>query len=171
LSYISGFNTYERNTGQRHPLSLGTKYFKCEDAHDPLTHRSMLWMGTLYVGTPPVEYTVDLDTGSSDIFLPGETCDRTCEGHTHPLQVLPPALGKHSLLNMVTGPPSPDNNSLTLSLLPISRPPTRLSALLIDTAQASILQNYWQTVLWEWVSRVSADTMPFRSSRASSLRV
>jgi cathepsin D len=27
-------------------------------------------------------YTVDFDTGSSDLFLPASTCDSTCKGHT-----------------------------------------------------------------------------------------
>jgi cathepsin D len=38
--------------------------------------------GTISVGTPPVEYTVDFDTGSSDLFLPAKDCDSTCSGHT-----------------------------------------------------------------------------------------
>jgi cathepsin D len=86
LSYskiLRGFNTYERNSGQRHPLSVGIKDFKREVAHEPLNDESnALWMGKISVGTPPVEYTVDFDTGSSDLFLPGKNCKRTCNGHT-----------------------------------------------------------------------------------------
>ena len=56
---------------------------KREVAQDPLTdEHSQLWMGTISVGTPPVQYTVDFDTGSSDLFLPGKNCDSTCSGHT-----------------------------------------------------------------------------------------
>jgi len=40
-----------------------------------------LWHGTISVGTPPVDYTVDFDTGSSDLFLPGPNCTKNCDGH------------------------------------------------------------------------------------------
>ena len=43
------------------------------------THSSL---GTISVGTPPVKYTVDFDTGSSDLFLPAKKCDSTCANHT-----------------------------------------------------------------------------------------
>jgi cathepsin D len=86
LSYskiLRGFGTYQRNTGQPHPLSLGIKDLKRAVAEDPLTdEQSQLWIGAISVGTPPVQYTVDFDTGSSDLFLPGENCDSTCSGHT-----------------------------------------------------------------------------------------
>jgi len=80
---IRGFKTYELNSGQRHPLSLGITDFKRAVAEDPLTdEQSQLWIGSISVGTPPVQYTVDFDTGSSDLFLPGPNCDSTCSGHT-----------------------------------------------------------------------------------------
>lgn len=80
---LRGFHTYERNAGQRHPLSLGIENLKREVGHDALTdEQSQLWIGTISVGTPAVEYTVDFDTGSSDLFLPGKDCDSTCSGHT-----------------------------------------------------------------------------------------
>jgi cathepsin D len=86
LSYskiVRGFNAYERNTGQRHPSSLGIKNFKRGVAHDPLTNdqSSQLVYGDMSVGTPPVEYSVNFDTGSSDLYLPGETCG-SCGDHT-----------------------------------------------------------------------------------------
>jgi len=80
---LRGFKIYERNSGQRHPLSRGIKGFKRSVAEDPLTdENSQLWIGTISVGTPPINYTVDFDTGSSDLFLPGKNCDTTCNGHT-----------------------------------------------------------------------------------------
>jgi hypothetical protein len=49
----------------------------------PLNSQSnVLWWGNISVGTPPVQYTVDFDTGSSDFFLPAKNCDTSCEGHT-----------------------------------------------------------------------------------------
>ncbi|KAJ7592923.1 acid protease [Mycena floridula] len=50
---------------------------------DPLVDEGgELWQGTISVGTPPVEYTVDFDTGSSDLFLPSVNCTKHCKGHT-----------------------------------------------------------------------------------------
>ncbi|KIJ14864.1 hypothetical protein PAXINDRAFT_134519, partial [Paxillus involutus ATCC 200175] len=49
---------------------------------DALTDaNSQLWYGTISVGTPANTYTVDFDTGSSDLFLPGPNCGSTCSGH------------------------------------------------------------------------------------------
>ncbi|KAL0947626.1 hypothetical protein HGRIS_013714 [Hohenbuehelia grisea] len=50
---------------------------------DPLDNdRGVMWFGKVSVGTPPVEYTVDFDTGSSDFFLPGADCNLNCDSHT-----------------------------------------------------------------------------------------
>ncbi|KAJ7577893.1 acid protease [Mycena floridula] len=40
-----------------------------------------LWHGSIQVGTPPVAFTVDFDSGSADLFLPGPDCGSTCDGH------------------------------------------------------------------------------------------
>ncbi|TFY82104.1 hypothetical protein EWM64_g1904 [Hericium alpestre] len=78
-----GFAAYERNTGKPHSLSAGTKSAKRATGSDPLTDdESQLWFGTISVGTPPKDYTVDFDTGSSDLFLPSPSCTRNCQGHT-----------------------------------------------------------------------------------------
>jgi cathepsin D len=86
LSYskiLRGFENYERNTDQRHPFSVGLKDFKRIVGKLPLTvHLRQMWSGSIFVGTPPVQYTVDIDTGSSDLILPAENCDSTCSGHT-----------------------------------------------------------------------------------------
>ncbi|KAF9219165.1 acid protease [Gyrodon lividus] len=78
-----GFDNFEKNTNAPHPsavkgirkrasggLSLG--FF----ANHPIT-----WFSTISIGTPPRLYTVEFDTGSSDLVLPGINCDDSCEGH------------------------------------------------------------------------------------------
>jgi len=77
-----GFDAYERNTGKAHPLA-SKRISKRKSASDSLTDDdSQLWYGEISVGTPATTYTVDFDTGSSDLFLPGPDCSESCSGHT-----------------------------------------------------------------------------------------
>ncbi|PVF96166.1 acid protease [Serendipita vermifera] len=81
---LLGFDNYECNTGQQHPLAppKGATSRKRAVGNEPLTTDSgTIWYGPISVGTPPVEYTVDFDTGSSDLFLPSVNCDQNCSGH------------------------------------------------------------------------------------------
>ncbi|KAH8997791.1 acid protease [Lactarius hatsudake] len=78
-----GFEAFERNTGAAHPSASQLKRSTKRGKGDPLTDdNAQLWYGSITVGTPAVTYTVDFDTGSSDLFLPGSDCDSTCSGHT-----------------------------------------------------------------------------------------
>ncbi|KAG7445898.1 acid protease [Guyanagaster necrorhizus] len=77
-----GFAAYKKNTGKVHPSN--TKHItRRSTGADALQDDSqVLWQGTVQVGTPAVNFTVDFDTGSSDFFLPGPDCDSSCDGHT-----------------------------------------------------------------------------------------
>ncbi|KAI9453012.1 acid protease [Lactarius psammicola] len=78
-----GFEAFERNTGAAHPDAPQMKRSTKRGNGDPLTAYGVeLWYGSITVGTPPVTYTVDFDTGSGDMFLPASNCDSTCSGHT-----------------------------------------------------------------------------------------
>ncbi|KAF9221231.1 acid protease [Gyrodon lividus] len=77
-----GLVNFEKNTGASHPSSVkGAR--KRGSGGDALTNNNnTLWYGTISVGTPPNTFTVDFDTGSSDLFLPGPNCGSSCSGHT-----------------------------------------------------------------------------------------
>ncbi|KAI9444477.1 acid protease [Lactarius indigo] len=78
-----GFEAFERNTGAAHPSAAQLKRSIKRDNGDHLTaYDTELWYGSITVGTPGVNYTVDFDTGSSDLFLPASNCGSTCSGHT-----------------------------------------------------------------------------------------
>ncbi|KII94327.1 hypothetical protein PLICRDRAFT_101811 [Plicaturopsis crispa FD-325 SS-3] len=79
----NGFAAYQRNTGQVHSLARNSSsQSKRKTGTDALTDDSeQLWYGEISVGTPPVTYKVDFDTGSSDLFLPGPDCSENCDGH------------------------------------------------------------------------------------------
>ncbi|KAF9164280.1 hypothetical protein DFQ26_001625 [Actinomortierella ambigua] len=44
------------------------------------SHNDTTWSLSLSIGTPPVSFNVIVDTGSSDLFIPGANCS-TCGGH------------------------------------------------------------------------------------------
>ncbi|KAF8122505.1 Asp-domain-containing protein [Boletus edulis] len=75
-----GFTNYEKIAGRKHPSDVGG--VERRGAGDPLTDdQNDLWYGSISVGTPAKSFTVDFDTGSSDLFLPGSGCDSSCSGH------------------------------------------------------------------------------------------
>ncbi|KAI0683972.1 acid protease [Cytidiella melzeri] len=98
--YEDGFESYFANTGVAHPLSFlfhGESNESVSSSHSENNYSlrkratSMalkddnsgeLWEGTIAVGTPAQSFTVTFDTGSSDIFLPGPSCNSAaCKGH------------------------------------------------------------------------------------------
>ncbi|KAI9438431.1 acid protease [Lactarius psammicola] len=80
---LRGFEAFERNTGVAHPSASRLKRsIKRGNAELLAYNNAELWYGSITVGTPAVTYTVDFDTGSSDLVLPASNCDSTCSGHT-----------------------------------------------------------------------------------------
>lgn len=78
-----GFSAYKKNTGLNHPLAsaIQTKV-KRAGRGVPLTNdRSQVWYGSISVGVPAQTYTVEFDTGSSDLILPGPSCNTDCGAH------------------------------------------------------------------------------------------
>jgi cathepsin D len=78
-----GFDAFEKNTGAAHPNAVKVSHEKRATASVPLQDEEdgALWQGSISVGTPSSQFTVDFDTGSSDTFLPGRNCRVNCQGH------------------------------------------------------------------------------------------
>jgi cathepsin D len=73
---FQGFISYERNTGKPHPQSLGIKDFKRTGVNHELHDvRRLVWMGPISVGTPAVQFNVNFDTGSGNLFLAAVGCE------------------------------------------------------------------------------------------------
>ncbi|CAL1715400.1 unnamed protein product [Somion occarium] len=88
--YERGFRQYRMNVGVDHPLAAGfaltnltADLTKRDVGEMPLNEQNggQLWQGIITVGTPAQEYTIDFDTGSSDLFLPAAACNASCDGH------------------------------------------------------------------------------------------
>ncbi|OJT04403.1 Aspartic protease [Trametes pubescens] len=85
VNYQHGFAAFEQNTGKPHPLStpeLLSKRFAMPGLMALQPVEDYMWRGAIHVGTPPQNFQVDFDTGSSDLFLPGQACTTNCDGHS-----------------------------------------------------------------------------------------
>lgn len=84
-----GLKAFERNRGYRMATQRRAFRKQRRDLPSNVTSGSnplvddggALWHGVISVGTPPIQYNVDFDTGSSDLFLPGPDCTINCAGH------------------------------------------------------------------------------------------
>ncbi|KIJ66833.1 hypothetical protein HYDPIDRAFT_85774 [Hydnomerulius pinastri MD-312] len=78
---MRGLYAFEKNTGASHPAVIRGAQKRGSGSVALTDDESNLWYGEISVGTPAQSFTVDFDTGSSDLFLPGPTCGSTCAGH------------------------------------------------------------------------------------------
>ncbi|KAN0133052.1 Aspartic peptidase domain containing protein [Lactarius tabidus] len=78
-----GFDVYQRNTGVRHRSAPKVKSLEKHSLGiDPLQNDNFAyWYGTISVGNPAQTFTVDTDTGSSEIYISSSGCDRSCNHH------------------------------------------------------------------------------------------
>ncbi|KAH0838840.1 acid protease [Lanmaoa asiatica] len=79
---LRGFENFEKNTGAPHPAALKGSQRRATGVVPLTADGIQLWYGSISVGSPANTFTVDFDTGSSDLFLPGPKCTTNCSGHT-----------------------------------------------------------------------------------------
>ena len=101
--YHHSFQTNEQNIGAHYPSGPEVKRSKNSIGSNPLTHYDhFYWYGPMSIGTPPKtfmgelsllccnlysfeligQFTVDFDTGSSDLILFSSNCGSPCKGRT-----------------------------------------------------------------------------------------
>ncbi|KAG2040257.1 aspartic peptidase domain-containing protein [Suillus americanus] len=76
-----GAAAFERNTGVAISSPSSTKRAGVLGSDPLINNANNSWYGIIKVGTPPQAFSVEFDTGSSDLFLPGPSCGASCSGH------------------------------------------------------------------------------------------
>ncbi|CAD5218246.1 unnamed protein product [Bursaphelenchus okinawaensis] len=68
-----GFRVVDKETHQRNLKNLIAKY-KSQPSQPLYDYADMMYVGDITVGTPPTHFLVVLDTGSTDVWIPGNNC-------------------------------------------------------------------------------------------------
>ncbi|KAF9226073.1 Asp-domain-containing protein [Gyrodon lividus] len=80
---LRGFDNFEKNTGASHPSAMKHARKRASGGLPlyPFDVGPAICFSTISIGTPPRNFVVEFDTGSSDLVLPGVDCDDSCDGH------------------------------------------------------------------------------------------
>lgn len=194
--YQNGFRSYKANTGETHPLAEDLSVpdlniTRRATGADPLTSEQggALWQGAISVGTPPQTFTVDFDTGSSDLFLPSTSCTANCKGHKlYNTSSSSTSKDRHQTFYLEYGDGSNVSGeqyteTVTIARLTVSVTFISSRLLLIlsrlpvkSWVQQTIIPKTWDPtrsllmVYLEWATRPYPSTILRPSSRLSSLR-
>ncbi|KAG2748322.1 acid protease [Suillus brevipes Sb2] len=75
-----GAAAFERNTGATLFSTSLTKRAGASGSAPLIDDSNINWIGAIQAGTPLQTFTMDFDTGSADLFLPGTSCGNACGG-------------------------------------------------------------------------------------------
>ncbi|CAF2057866.1 unnamed protein product [Rotaria magnacalcarata] len=71
------------SSGQSNSQSTVVSSRTLSASENLINEMNSYWIATISIGTPPQNFLIDFDTGSSDLWIPSINCPSSCGNHSH----------------------------------------------------------------------------------------